>query len=102
MFIWLFHRISGVSLLILLGIKILTGFFLFTKDKKPDWALSLHRQPLLDVLILILFTFHSIYGIRTIILDFGYKKEKQLFLLSNITAAIISLALIYMYSITSQ
>jgi succinate dehydrogenase/fumarate reductase cytochrome b subunit len=101
MFIWLFHRISGVSLIILFGIKILTSFFLFTKDKKPDWALSLHRQPVLDVLILILFTFHSVYGLRTIALDFGYKKEKQLFLLSNFAAAIISLALIYMYCITS-
>ena len=75
MFIWLFHRISGVSLIVLFGIKILTSFFLFTKDTKPDWALSLHRQPVIDVLILILFTFHSIYGIRTIIIDLGYKKE---------------------------
>ena len=101
MFIWLFHRISGVSLIILFGIKILTSFFLFTKDKKPDWALSLHRQPVLDVLILILFTFHSIYGLRTIALDFGYRKEKQLFWLSNIIATAISLALLYIYSIAS-
>lgn len=101
MFIWLFHRISGVSLIVLFSIKILTSFFLYTKDKKPDWALSLHRQPVLDVLILILFTFHSIYGLRTIALDFGYRKEKQLFWLSNITAGIISLALIYIYTLTS-
>ena len=64
MFIWLFHRISGVTLIVLFGIKILTSYFLFTKDKKPDWALSLHRNPVLDILILILFTFHSIYGLR--------------------------------------
>ncbi|OGP65847.1 MAG: hypothetical protein A3K22_00680 [Deltaproteobacteria bacterium RBG_16_42_7] len=101
MFIWLFHRISGVSLIVLFSIKILTSFFLYTKDKKPDWALSLHRQPVLDVLILILFTFHSIYGLRTIALDFGYRKEKQLFWLSNIIAGIISLALIYLYTLTS-
>lgn len=101
MFIWLFHRISGVSLIILFGIKILTSFFLFTKDKKPDWALSLHRQPIIDVLILILFTFHSIYGLRTILIDFGYRKEKRLFWLSNIAAGIISLILIYIYLIVS-
>lgn len=101
MFIWLFHRISGVSLIVLFSIKILTAFFLFTKDQKPDWALSLHRQPVLDTLILVLFTFHSIYGLRTIALDFGYKNEKRLFLLSNITATVISLTLIYLYSITS-
>lgn len=102
MFIWLFHRISGVSLIILFGIKILAAFFLFSKDKKPDWALSLHRQPVLDILILILFTFHSIYGLRTIMLDLGYRKEKRLFLLSNIAATAISLALIYVYSVVSK
>jgi succinate dehydrogenase/fumarate reductase cytochrome b subunit len=97
MFIWLFHRISGVSLIILIGIKIFTSYFLFTKDKKPDWALSLHRHPVLDVLILILFTFHSIYGLRTVAIDLGYKKEKQLFLLSNIVASVIAAVLIYFY-----
>lgn len=98
MFIWLFHRMSGVSLIVLLGIKILTSFFLFTKDQKPDWALSLHRQPVIDVLILILFTFHSIYGIRTIIMDLGYKNEKKLFWFSNFTGAIISAFLLYLYA----
>ena len=97
MFIWLFHRISGALLILLIGIKILTSYFLFTKDKKPDWALSLHRHPVLDVLILILFTFHSIYGLRTIAIDLGYRKEKQLFLLSNIVASLIAAVLFYMY-----
>ncbi len=97
MFIWLFHRISGVTLILLIGIKILTSYFLFTKDKKPDWALSLHRHPVLDVLILILFTFHSIYGLRTVAIDLGYKNEKQLFLLSNVVAAVIAAVLIYLY-----
>jgi len=97
MFIWFFHRISGVFLIILMGIKIVTSYFLFTKDKKPDWALSLHRHPVLDVLILILFTFHSIYGLRTIAIDLGYRKEKQLFVLSNIAATVIAAVLIYFY-----
>jgi succinate dehydrogenase cytochrome b556 subunit len=97
MFIWLFHRISGVALIVLIGLKIFTSYFLFTKDKKPDWALSLHRHPVLDIVILILFTFHSIYGLRTIAIDLGYKKEKQLVVLSNGFAAIIALVLIYLY-----
>jgi len=97
MFIWLFHRISGATLIILIGIKILTGYFLLPKDNRPDWALSLHRHPVIDILILILFTFHSIYGIRTIIIDFGYRKEKQLFWISNIAAAAVSAVLIYFF-----
>jgi succinate dehydrogenase cytochrome b556 subunit len=101
MFIWLFHRLSGVALIVLIGLKVLTSYFLFTKDKKPDWALSLHRQPALDVILLILFAFHSVYGIRTIIMDFGYRNEKRLFWLSNLIASIISAALIYFYYVMS-
>lgn len=97
MFIWLFHRISGVTLIVLFGIKILTGYFLFTKDQKPDWALSLHRHPVMDVLILILFTFHSIYGLRTIAIDLGYRREKQLFWVANIAAALIAAVLVFLY-----
>ncbi len=98
MFVWLFHRISGASLIILFGLKIFSAFFLYTKDKKPDWALGIHRQPVLDILILVLFTFHSIYGLRTIAIDLGYRKEKQLFWLSNLVAAIISATLIFLYA----
>jgi succinate dehydrogenase/fumarate reductase cytochrome b subunit len=97
MFIWLFHRISGAILIVLIGIKILTGYFLLPKDNKPDWALSLHRHPVIDILIVVLFTFHSMYGIRTIIIDLGFRKEKLLFWLSNILAAIISAVLIYFF-----
>lgn len=97
MFIWLFHRISGVALIALIGIKILTGYFLFNKEQKPDWALSLHRQPILDVLILVLFTFHSAYGLRTILIDFGCRKEKALFWGFTIAAAVISIVLVILY-----
>ena len=97
MFIWLFHRISGATLIVLIGIKILTGYFLLPKDNRPDWALSLHRHPVIDVLILILFTFHSIYGIRTVIIDLGYCKEKQLLWILNIAAAIVSAILMYFF-----
>jgi len=101
MFIWLFHRISGLSLVVLIGIKILTSYFLFTKETKPDWALSLHRQPVLDVILLVLFVFHSMYGIRTIIIDLGYRKEKQLFVLSTVVAAVLSAGLVYLYAVVS-
>jgi succinate dehydrogenase/fumarate reductase cytochrome b subunit len=97
MFIWLFHRISGAFLIVLVGIKILTSYFLFARDAKPDWALSLHRQPVLDVMLLVLFTFHSIYGLRTIAIDFGYRNEKRLFRLSQAVASIISAALLFLY-----
>ncbi len=99
MFIWLFHRISGVALIVLFGVKIFSSFFLYTKDKKPDWALGIHRNPVTDILIIVLFTFHSMYGLRTIAIDLGYRKEKRLFWLSNTVAAAVSAALIFVYSL---
>jgi hypothetical protein len=92
MFIWLspYQRFDPDCLF---SIKIFTSFFLFTKDKKPDWAQSLHRQPVLDFLILIL-SLYSLYGLRTIAIDLGYRKEKQLFWIANFAAALISEALL--------
>jgi succinate dehydrogenase/fumarate reductase cytochrome b subunit len=98
MFIWLFHRTSGLLLIVLLAMKIFSSYFLYTKDKKPDWALGIHRNPVVDILILVLFTFHSLYGLRTIAIDLGYRKEKQLFWLSNVLGCAIAATLIFIYA----
>ena len=98
MFIWLAHRTTGVLLIILFALKIFSAYFLYTKDKKPEWALGIHRNPLVDILILVLFTFHSLYGLRTIVIDLGYTKERQLFWLSNVIGCLISAALIFLYA----
>ena len=97
MFAWLFHRISGVFLIFLFGIKIFTGFFLFTKDKKPEWALLFHRQPAVDLLILVLFTFHVLYGVKTILYDLGVRHERLLFWVSTLLGGVVSLLLIAIY-----
>ena len=98
MFIWFFHRTSGVLLIVLFSLKIFSAYFLYTKDKKPDWALGIHRNPVTDILILVLFTFHSLYGLRTIAIDLGYKKEKRLFWLSNVLGCVIAAALVFLYT----
>lgn len=97
MFIWVFHRISGLLLIVLLSLKFTTSFFLMTKNQKPDWALLLHTNPLSDTLLIIAGVFHAFYGLRTIIIDLGVKKEKLLFWLSTILAALVSGALIIIY-----
>ena len=97
MFIWVFHRISGLLLIVLLSLKFTTSFFLMTKNQKPDWALLLHTNPLSDTLLIIAGVFHAFYGLRTIIIDLGVKKEKLLFWLSTILAALVSAGLLFIY-----
>ncbi len=97
MFIWVFHRVSGLLLILLLGVKFLTSFFLMTKAQKPDWALVLHTNPFTDTLLIVLIVFHALYGLRTIIIDLGVRKEKLLFWVFTILSIVFSAALLIVY-----
>lgn len=97
MFVWVFHRITGLLLIVLLGIKFLTSFFLMTKGQKPDWALVLHTNPISDVLLIISVIFHAFYGLRTVIIDMGLRKEKLLFWVFSCLAALITAFLLLVY-----
>jgi succinate dehydrogenase/fumarate reductase cytochrome b subunit len=97
MFVWVFHRVSGLMLIVLLGIKFLTSFFLMTKEQKPDWALVLHTNPLTDTLLIIAIVFHALYGLRTVIIDCGVKKEKLLFWIFTVAGIALSALLLIVY-----
>jgi succinate dehydrogenase hydrophobic anchor subunit len=97
MFIWIFHRVSGLLLILLLGIKFLTSFFLMTQEKKPDWALVLHTNAFSDTLLIVLVVTHALYGLRTILVDLGVKKEKLLFWIFSGLGFVLSAALLAVY-----
>jgi len=97
MFVWVFHRVSGLLLIALLGIKFLTSFFLMTKDQKPDWALVLHANKLTDTLLIVLVVFHALYGLRTIIMDMGSRREKLLFWVFTSLGVVLSAGLLAVY-----
>ena len=97
MFVWVFHRLSGLLLIVLLGFKFLTSFFLMTKDQKPDWALVLHTNPLIDTLLIVLVVFHALYGLRTVIMDLGARREKLLFWVFTILGVLLSAGLLVVY-----
>ena len=97
MFVWVFHRVSGLLLIFLLTLKFLTAFFLMTKGQKPDWALVLHTNPLTDAFLIISGVYHAFYGIRTVIMDMGSRNEKLLFRLFTILGAVVSGLLLLLY-----
>ena len=97
MFVWVFHRVSGLLLIVLLGIKFFTSFFLMTKDQKPDWAIVLHANPLSDTLLIVLAVFHALYGVRTIAMDLGARREKLLFRVFTALGVVLSAALLVVY-----
>lgn len=68
-----------------------------TKNKKPDWTLVLHTNPLTDTLLIIAVVFHALYGVRTVIIDLGLRREKLLFWVFTVLGVVITAALIVVY-----
>ena len=85
---WLVNRISGLLMIILLGTKLVSGLFLLPEED-PDWALTLHRQVVLDIMLIFLLCLHACFGLKTILFEIGLFKEKLL----TYSAAVISLVL---------
>src|SRR4030067_801910 len=84
MFPYYFIRFSGPLLLILVGLKILSGYSLTGKIDVPSLT-HLHLNRTLDLLLLFGFIFHGLYGVRLFLIDPGMiKQERPLFWIFSI------------------
>lgn len=100
MFPYYFIRFSGPVLLILVGVKILSGYALIGKIGGITWLADLHQNRAFDIFLLFLFIFHACYGLRLFLIDLGMmKKEKSLFwIFTIISAGLFVLSYIYFFS----
>ena len=101
MFIWIVHRISGLILIALMVIKIITGYgilgHLGYENIEP--LRKFHRNPFVEVPLFLLFIYHAIYGIRTALIDLGLRREKLLFWVSNILGFVLFIFVVYLFLI---
>jgi succinate dehydrogenase/fumarate reductase cytochrome b subunit len=97
MFVWVVHRVSGLLLILLLRLKFATAFFLMTKGSKPDWALLLHTNPLTDTFLIVAGVYHAFYGLRTVVIDLGLRKEKLLFWIFTGLGTLVTAGLLAVY-----
>ena len=98
MFPYYFIRFSGPLLLILVGLKILSGYSLVGRIQ-ASWLSNLHIHKTLDLLLLFVFIFHALYGLRLFLIDLGMVKlEKILFWASTvISAGLFVLSYVYLF-----
>jgi succinate dehydrogenase/fumarate reductase cytochrome b subunit len=98
-FVWLFHRISGALLIGLLSFQLFTGFFQASSSnlEAVKTIAALHRHVLLNCLLVFCVIFHGLYGARTIVLDFGVKKERLLFWICTILGSTLFAAFLVCY-----
>ena len=88
MFPYYFIRFTGPLLLLLVGLKIISGFALVGRMNGIPWLSGLHQNRTLDLLLLFVFIFHAFYGLRLFLIDLGMvKQEKVLFWAFTILSA---------------
>lgn len=86
-----FLRFSGPVLLLLVGLKIVSGYALVGKLDGITWLSTLHENRALDLLLLFGFIFHSLYGLRLFLIDLGMRQERLLFWAFTIVGFVISI-----------
>ncbi len=88
---WLIHRISGLIMIGLFAVKFVTAFFLLPDDK-PSWAVFLHRHPAVDISLIFLVSLHTCFGLKNILFEIGFRREKLLVYGAAAVALILSIA----------
>ncbi len=93
---WLVNRISGLLMIILLGTKLVSGLFLLPEED-PEWAMTLHRQVVLDIMLIFLLCLHACFGLKTILFEIGLFKEKVLGYAATVISLILSVIAVVLY-----
>jgi succinate dehydrogenase/fumarate reductase cytochrome b subunit len=91
--IQLFHRWSGLCLILLIGIKLLSGFVLSGKiqllnEKSASW---MHFSKWVDLPLLFFFLFHAAYGVLKIAMSKGIQNKDRALILTNVIAGVLFL-----------
>ena len=92
---WLLHRITGVAVLIFLLAHIVDTALIGFGPEVYGHALDIYRLPLFkvgEIALVFAVVYHSVNGIRVILVDFwegGTKYHKQLFWASVIGTAVV-------------
>ena len=100
MFVWIFHRVSGLLLIFLLSLQLVTGFFQASTSNSDLVVMmaGMHQHAVLNCLMVFLLVFHSLYGIRTILMDLGLGREKFLFWCSSALGLVIFVVFLVLYA----
>ena len=99
MFPYYFIRFSGPLLLILVGLKILSGYSLIGKIQGVPWLSNFHLNSILDFSLIFLFIFHALYGLRLFLIDLGMMKQENLLFwgFTVVSAGLFAFSYIYFF-----
>ena len=97
----IFHRWSGIALIVFLALKMLSGYSMTGQMGVfvQEVGYRIHFSAWVDAPLLFLFTFHALYGILKILLSAGLKNKKGAFLIVNVMGAVLFvLSILFIYA----
>lgn len=68
---WMLHRITGLSILLFVGLHVIASFFMQQTGSDLATALNtVYEAPLFQILVAFVVLFHGLNGLRIVLLDF--------------------------------
>lgn len=96
---WLLQRVTALLLVFLIPLKIYTGYASVYPNKVPWFrsgsAAEVHANNAVDIALLFCVLLHAFYGVRVILIDFGWIREDRFFWGASATAAVIFVFAVY-------
>jgi succinate dehydrogenase/fumarate reductase cytochrome b subunit len=93
-FIRLFHRWSGLALILFIALKLVSGFRLsgaigFPGESTANW---MHFSRWVDIPLVFFFIFHATYGVLKVLMARGVQKKVRAFAIANAVAILLFLS----------
>jgi succinate dehydrogenase/fumarate reductase cytochrome b subunit len=101
-FVRIFHRWSGILLIVFVGLKIVSGYSVAGDIDVlgHETAERIHFASWVDIPLLFLFVFHSCYGLLKILRQYFSGKQNLLFyIMTSLAIVLFVLAVIFIYII---
>ena len=83
---WIFHRVSGIGVLLFLFLHIVDTALIGWGPKYYDWLTTIYHEwaimRFLQFVLIAAVLFHAFNGVRIILIDFwtaGYRYQRQMF-----------------------
>ena len=93
---WLILRVAAIMLLVLVPLKVYSGWVMVGAAPGGRFLARLHSNALVDVLLIAAVAFHALYGARTMLIEFGWAKpSRALFVITTVIALLITAAGVY-------
>jgi succinate dehydrogenase/fumarate reductase cytochrome b subunit len=94
------HRWTGILLIVLVGLKIISGYIITGNLSllNQESGYKIHYAMWLDIPLVLIFTFHAAYGILKIYIPKSNEKKKKAFVITSVLALLVFAAsMIFIY-----